>query len=113
MKSDTGTARYGLWVVLAGFVAILIALWFIVGRFTTAVDVTAVLGTVTTAVAGLGGAYFGMNLGQQGKAQADQARDDAEKKKDAAQRRADLYRGQLSAEVVQKVNDQLAAEEAI
>jgi len=89
----------GFWMVIAGLVTILVALWFVVGKFTTAADVTAVLGPITTAIAGLVGAFFGVNLGQQGKAEAD-------KQRDLAQKRAEFYSAHLDParkdEVVEK-----------
>ena len=78
----------GFWIVIAGFVAILAALFFVVAKFTVATDVAAVLGPITTAIAGLGGASFGINLGQAGKAESD-------KQKDLAQKRAEFYVARL------------------
>jgi len=78
----------GFWVVIVGIVAILGALWLVLGRFAVATDVSAVLGPVTTAIAGLGGAFFGISLGQAGKAASDT-------EKDKAQKRAEFYASRL------------------
>jgi hypothetical protein len=79
---------YGLIVVLAGFVAILIGLLIVVLNYRTATDATAILGVITTAIAGLGGAFFGVAIGQQGTATANRERSVAEAGKDEAQMRA-------------------------
>jgi hypothetical protein len=85
---DQIKAQLGAVIVLAGFVGILIALWLVLGRFADAKDVTSIMAPITTAIAGLGGAFFGVNLGQQGK---EKAEDDRNK----AQQRAELYASQL------------------
>jgi hypothetical protein len=79
---------YGLIVVLTGFVAILVGLLIVVLNYRTATDSTAILGVITTAIAGLGGAFFGVAIGQQGTATANRERSVAEAGKDAAQMRA-------------------------
>ena len=88
---ESVSVLYGLIVVLAGFVAILIGLWFVVINYKVASDATAVLGVITTAIAGLGGAFFGVAIGQQGTANANKERTAAEAGKDAAQLRAERY----------------------
>jgi hypothetical protein len=79
---------YGLIVVLTGFVAILVGLLIVVLNYRTATDATAILGVITTAIAGLGGAFFGVAIGQQGTATANRERTVAEAGKDEAQMRA-------------------------
>jgi len=88
---ESVSVLYGLIVVLAGFVAILIGLWFVVINYKVASDATAVHGVITTAIAGLGGAFFGVAIGQQGTANANKERTAAEAGKDAAQLRAERY----------------------
>jgi len=90
---------YGLLVVLTGFVAILIGLWVVVINYKAAADATAVLGVITTAIAGLGGAFFGVAIGQQGTANANKERAAAEAGKDAAQMRAERYLAYLEPNV--------------
>jgi hypothetical protein len=75
---------FGLIVVVAGFVAIMIALWLVVINYHAAADATAVLGIVTTAIAGLGGAFFGVAVGQQGTVSANKDRAAAVAAKDEA-----------------------------
>jgi len=74
---------YGLIVVVAGFVAILIALWLIVINANTSntssnakglSDPAAFMGMVAIAIAGLGGAFFGVALGLQGVVNANKER---------------------------------------
>ena len=78
---------YGLIVVVAGFAAILIALCLVLINSKVGNDATAILGVITTAIAGLGGAFFGVTVGQQGTATANKERAAAEAAKDAAQMR--------------------------
>lgn len=96
---ESVSVLYGLIVVLAGFVAILIGLWFVVINYKVASDATAVLGVITTAIAGLGGAFFGVAIGQQGTANANKERSAAEAGKDAAQMRAERYLAYLEPNV--------------
>lgn len=98
----TSDKALGFRVVIAGIIGILVALWVVLSRFSAANDVLAVLGPVTTAIAGLGGAFFGISLGQAGKAET-------ERQKDKAQRRAELYAGRLSAQDVQQLQPQIDA----
>jgi ABC-type lipoprotein release transport system permease subunit len=99
---------YGLIVVVAGFVAILIALWLIVinanasNTSSTAKglsDPAAFMGMVSIAIAGLGGAFFGVALGLQGVVNANKERAAAEAAKDAVQMRAERYLAYVEPEV--------------
>ena len=55
--------RYGLWAVLGGFAAILIAFGIAVFRFGTAADAVAVSAPVIGAIGTLAAAYFGVQAG--------------------------------------------------
>jgi hypothetical protein len=81
---DGQVLLFGAIVVVAGFVAILIALWLVVINYKVASDATAVLGIVTTAIAGLGGAVFGVTIGLQGTWSANRERAAAAAAKDEA-----------------------------
>lgn len=104
---DRFKAQLGAAIVVVGVVAILAALVVVVGRFTDAKDAAAVLAPITTAIAGLVGAFFGVNLGQQGKDAADQARAKAEDDKNKAQERAERYAAMLPQDVAQQVQEQV------
>jgi hypothetical protein len=78
---------YGMIVVIAGFVAILIGLFLVLLNVKAGSDATAILGMITTAIAGLGGAFFGVTVGQQGTTSANKERAAAEAAKDEAQMR--------------------------
>jgi hypothetical protein len=86
--SDEGGLKsyVGFLVVTIAVVAVLVAMKLTLDAFTpkdgipTSTDVTAVLGVVTTAISGLAGAFFGISLGQQGKAKADEKADEAQTK---------------------------------
>ena len=75
--------RYGFWAVIIGFGALLLAIGIGVWQF-------------TTAIAGMAGAFFGVNLGQQA---TNDAREDANHAHDAANQallRAEAYALHLS-----------------
>ena len=83
----SGIKNYiGFLVVTIAIIAVIVSLKVILDAFTpkdgvpVSTDVTAVLGIITTAISGMAGAFFGISLGQQGKAQADAGKDQAEKK---------------------------------
>ncbi len=90
---------YGLIVVVAGFATILIALWLILINIKSLADPTAFLGMIVIAIAGLGGAFFGVALGLQGVVNANKERAAAEAAKDVVQQRAERYLANLDPEV--------------
>ena len=91
---------YGLIVVVAGFATILIALWLIlINIIKSLADPTAFLGMIVIAIAGLGGAFFGVALGLQGVVNANKERAAAEAAKDVVQQRAERYLANLDPEV--------------
>jgi hypothetical protein len=71
--------RYGYYIVIAGFV--LVGLSFVASlmKFTMAADVSSVFGLITGVVGTLVGAFFGVQVGSQGKEKAENARNNAEK----------------------------------
>jgi uncharacterized membrane protein len=94
---------YGLIVVLTGFAAILLGLLIVVLNYKTATDATAILGVITTAIAGLGGAFFGVAIGQQGTATANRERSVAEAGKDEAQMRALKFAANMDPAVARRL----------
>ncbi len=86
-ERDSQALLYGLIVVVLGFAAILIGLVVVLINVKAGSDATALLGVVTTAIAGLGGAFFGIAIGQHGTASANRDRAAAEAAKDEAQMR--------------------------
>jgi hypothetical protein len=96
---------FGLIVVVAGFVAIVIALWLVVINYHAAADATAVLGIVTTAVAGLGGAFFGVAVGQQGTVSANKDRAAAVAAKDEAFRQTLRFAAHMDPSVAKRLVD--------
>jgi hypothetical protein len=104
---DQIKAQLGAVIVLIGFGAILVALWIVTGKFADAKDVSSVLAPITTAIAALGGAFFGVSLGQQGKEAAEQGREKAEEDRSKAQKRAEMYLARLPADVGQEVQQQM------
>lgn len=63
---------YGLYALLAGVAAILLALVVILTQFDSAADVGSVLGLVVSPIATMVAAYFGVQAGSAGKAAADE-----------------------------------------
>lgn len=79
-KLDELRVRCGIWVVGMGLATVLLALGVAVWRFTTAADVTAVVGSTTGVVGTLIGAFFGLQIGSAGKEKVQEERKDAEDK---------------------------------
>jgi hypothetical protein len=96
---------FGLIVVVAGFVAIVFALWLVVINYHAAADATAVLGIVTTAIAGLGGAFFGVAVGQQGTVSANKDRAAAVAAKDEAFRQTLRFAAHMDPSVAKRLVD--------
>lgn len=76
-KQDT---QYGFWIIIAGFIVVLLVFLVSVYKWAEAKDVTAVVGSVTGIVGTLAGAYFGVHVGAAGKEKAEQQRDAAQAK---------------------------------
>jgi hypothetical protein len=105
---DNTQVLYGLIVVLAGFVAILFSLVVVLVSYKSASDATsatAILGVITTAIAGLGGAFFGVAVGQQGTANANRDRIAAEAGKDQAQMRTLKFAANMDPTVARRLLD--------
>jgi hypothetical protein len=99
---------YGMIVVLVGFGAVLLALWLVVinsnqGTGKGLSDPAGLLGMVAIAIAGLGGAFFGVALGLQGVVNANKERAAAEAAKDVVQARAERYLAYLDPEVAKNL----------
>jgi len=84
MTSDQSTlqlAKYGVWVVLAGLAVILTAFAISVFVFEpTAADVSTALAPVTGIVGTIVGAYFGVQVGSQGRQQAEATTAEAQRR---------------------------------
>lgn len=80
---------FGLIAVGLGLLVFFFAFWIAVIHYSTASDVVSVLGIVGTTVGTLVGAYFGVAVGSNGKAQSDSAAARAQQRADHAQARAD------------------------
>jgi hypothetical protein len=83
--NDLARSKYGFWIVIAGFGVVLAAFIFSIEKWGDAKDVTAAVGAVTGVVGTLAGAFFGVHVGAEGKAKADQAAAQAQAKADLAQ----------------------------
>jgi hypothetical protein len=78
--SEDATARwrYGLWAVLGGFVAVAFCVTVALIRYDSAESGAAAVAPAIAAISALAGAYFGVQAGSSGKAEADAARDAAQ-----------------------------------
>jgi hypothetical protein len=70
--------RYGAWLIVAAFALLGVVVGVAVSQFSTASDVTAVVGSVTTVVGTIIGAFFGVQAGAAGKEAAEAGRTKAE-----------------------------------
>jgi Na+-transporting methylmalonyl-CoA/oxaloacetate decarboxylase gamma subunit len=82
--ADRDRIRYGFYVVVIGLGVVLLAFGFAVFRWTTAADVSAALAPITGVVGTVVGAFFGIQVGSQGKEAAEKDRKEAEDEKDKA-----------------------------
>ena len=75
---DMARIRYGAWLIVAAFALLGVVVGVAVSQFSTASDVTAVVGSVTTVVGTIIGAFFGVQAGAAGKEAAEAGRTKAE-----------------------------------
>ena len=100
---------YGLVVVIAGFVALLIALWLIVINSNPSdtskglADPTAFLGLIAIAIAALAGSFFAVAVSWQAVRIANKERAAAVAARDAVQLRAERYLAYLEPEVAKNL----------
>jgi hypothetical protein len=76
--------KYGYRVILGGFILVAVVLLVAIWRWEVANDVALVVGLFTSMVGTVIGAFFGIQVGSQGKEEALAAREQAETKADAA-----------------------------
>lgn len=76
---DMARVRYGAWLIGAAFVLLGVVFGVAVSQFTSAADVTAVVGSVATVTGTIIGAFFGVQVGSSGKEAAEAGRNHAEK----------------------------------
>ena len=76
---DMARIRYGAWLIVAAFALLGVVFGIAVSQFSTASDVTAVVGSVTTVVGTIIGAFFGVQIGSAGKEAAENGRAHAER----------------------------------
>jgi hypothetical protein len=78
LSVDMARIRYGAGLIVAAFALLGIVFGVAVSDFSTASDVTAVVGSVTTVVGTIIGAFFGVQAGAAGKEAAEAGRTKAE-----------------------------------
>ena len=81
---DVLRLKFGALIIVAAFVLLGVVFAASIAHFSSAADVTAVVGSVATVVGTIIGAYFGVQVGAHGKEAATAARDKAEKTTQAA-----------------------------
>ncbi|MGH3178941.1 MAG: hypothetical protein ACRDPF_34315 [Streptosporangiaceae bacterium] len=77
-SADLVRIKYVAWLIIASFFLLGIVFGVAVSDFSTASDVTAVVGSVTTVVGTIIGAFFGVQAGAAGKEAAEAGRTKAE-----------------------------------
>ncbi|HYC11217.1 MAG TPA: hypothetical protein VEC02_00955 [Nitrososphaerales archaeon] len=92
-QTDQMRIKYGYYIVIAGFLLVGLAFAASLLKFTMAADVSSVFGLITGVVGTLVGAFFGVQVGSQGKESAA----NAQKKAENAQHRAEKYVSHLAA----------------
>ena len=83
-SADELRIKYGYRVILGGFILVALVLLVAIWRWDVANDVALVVGLFTSMVGTVIGAFFGIQIGSQGKEEALAARDQAETKADVA-----------------------------
>ncbi len=78
-SADLVRIKYGAWLIGAAFVLLGLVFGIAIWQFSTAADVTAVVGSVTTVVGTIIGAFFGVQVGSSGKEAAENGRAHAER----------------------------------
>ena len=76
---DLTRIRYGAWLIVAAFLMLGIVFGVAVLRYPSAMDVAAVVGTLSTVTGTILGAYFGAQVGSAGKEAAEAGRRKAER----------------------------------
>jgi hypothetical protein len=78
-NADLVRIKYGAWLIVAAFLLLGIVFALAIWQFSAAADVTAVVGSVTTVVGTIIGAFFGVQIGSAGKEAAENGRAHAER----------------------------------
>jgi len=94
---------YGVVVVLGGFAVILVSLWLVLVNNKSGIETTSIMGSITTAIAAIGGGFFGVVLGMQGTSSANKERRAAEAAKDAAQAQALRFAAYMDPETAKRL----------
>ena len=83
VQTDQLRIKYGFWVVFIGLIVVVVVSLVAILKWTTAADVTAVVGCVTGVVGTVVGAFFGVQVGSAGKEKAESERKVAQDKVEA------------------------------
>ena len=83
VQTDELRIKYGFWVVIIGLIVVAVVSLIAILKWTTAADVTAVVGSVTGVVGTVVGAFFGVQVGSAGKEKTESERKVAQDKVEA------------------------------
>ncbi len=100
---DQARIKYGFWVVICGFVVVVLVLGLAMRNWTDAKDVIAVTGAVGGIVGSLAGAFFGVQVGSVGREKAEAERQQAQSQLQDAQTMARNLAALLSPAEAQRV----------
>jgi hypothetical protein len=79
VNADLARIKYGVWLCGAAFLLLGVICGISVAKMTVGSDMVAALGSVTTVVGTIIGAFFGVQIGSHGREAAEAGRDQAEK----------------------------------
>ena len=79
VSADLVRIKYGVWLIGAAFVLLGVVFGIGVSKITVGADMVAALGSVTTVVGTIIGAFFGVQIGSHGRAEAEAGRNQAER----------------------------------
>lgn len=97
VQADQLRINYGFWIVAIGLSVVAVVFIAAITKWTTAADVTAVVGSVTGVVGTVVGAFFGVQVGSAGKEKAESDRKVAE---DKALRLASAMQPEVAAKIL-------------
>ena len=79
LSAEMARIKYGVWLSAAAFLLLGVICGISVSKMTVGSDMVAALGSVTTVVGTIIGAFFGVQIGSHGREVAEAGRDQAEK----------------------------------
>ena len=102
-QTDQMRIKYGFWVVTIGIAIVAAVFITAIVRWSTAAEVTAVVGSVTGVIGTIVSAFFGVQVGSQGKEKAEDRALKAESDRQASEDRVTQLAAALQPDVAAKI----------